>query len=403
MGEVVKEVLPNGVTLLIKPTEGPGIVGFNLFIRGGITDEELPGVTNLTTYLLLKGSKNFSKEEISAAFEDFGGFISASTADEYGQIEFLTKAEGLKKGLAVLRDILLNPLFPQEDLEREKKNVLTAIRSKMENPFKFAYLELKKLTFEGTPYSRDPLGDEESVKRVTVEAVRERWKNLLKGQRFVVSLVGDVGDIRETLKLLKETFKDIPTGEFNYPLFERKIETSQLKEIKREGSQATILCAFNAPHCRSEYYPAGKLFNAVLGDGFTSLLFRELREKRGYAYATTSFYPTRVNMPRLFTYIGTAPQKAQRALEDMLKVTQEYPFGEKDVEIAKRKLIGDWLMDHQTRLRQSWYLGWFETIGLGFEMDFKFTDLIRGTSYREVLEVREKFVDSLHHCAVVKP
>jgi hypothetical protein len=87
----------------------------------------------------------------------------------------------------------------------------------------------------------------------------------------------------------------------------------------------------------------------------------------------------------------------------MLKVTQEYPFGEKDVEIAKRKLIGDWLMDHQTRLRQSWYLGWFETIGLGFEMDSKFTDLIRGTSYREVLEVREKFVDHLHHCVAVKP
>jgi predicted Zn-dependent peptidase len=133
MGEVVKEILPNGVTLLIKPTEGAGIVGFNLFIRGGITDEELPGVTNLTTYLLIKGSKNFSKEEISAAFEDFGGFISTSTADEYSQIEFLTKVEGLKKGLTVLRDILLNPLFPQGDLEREKKNVITAIRSKMEN------------------------------------------------------------------------------------------------------------------------------------------------------------------------------------------------------------------------------------------------------------------------------
>jgi predicted Zn-dependent peptidase len=140
-----------------------------------------------------------------------------------------------------------------------------------------------------------------------------------------------------------------------------------------------------------------------LGDGFTSLLFRELREKRGYAYATTSFYPTRVNMPRLFTYIGTSPQKAQKALEDMLQVTQEYPFGENDVEIAKRKLIGDWLMDHQTRLRQSWYLGWFETIGLGFEMDSKFTNLIKGVSYREVLEVREKFVDHLHQCVVVKP
>ncbi|RTZ58137.1 MAG: insulinase family protein [Gammaproteobacteria bacterium] len=403
MGEVLKEVLPNGVTLLVKPTEGAGIVALNVFIRGGITDEDLPGVTNLTTYLLIKGSKNFSKEEISSAFEDFGGSIATSTADEYGEIEILTKVEGLEKGLTVLRDILLNPLFPEEDLEREKKNVLTAIKSKKENPFKFAYSELKKLTFEGTPYERDTLGDEESVKKITASEVKKRWNQLLKGRRFVVSLVGDLENPKETLKLLKETFGEIPEGDFKYPNYEREIKNSQLKVLEREGSQATVLCAFNAPHCKSEYYPAGKVFNAVLGDGFTSLLFRELREKRGYAYATTSFYPTKVNMPRLFAYIGTSPQKAEKALEDLLKVTQEFPFTEEDVEIAKRKIIGDWLIDHQTRLRQSWYLGWFETLGLGFEKDFKFTQLIKDVTFKEVLEIREKFIDHQHQCVLVRP
>ena len=403
MGEVVKEVLPNGVTLLVKPTEGAGIVALNLFIRGGITDEEVAGVTNLTTYLLIKGSKNFSKEEISEAFEDFGGSITTSTADEYGEIEILTKVEGLKKGLTVLKDILFNPLFTEEDLEREKKNVLTAIKSKRENPFKFAYSELKKLTFEGTPYERDPLGEEDSVKKITTSEVKKRWNQLLKGGRFVVSLVGDIETPKETLKLLKETFGEIPEGVFKYPTFEKEIKNSQLKELKREGSQATVICAFNAPPCQSEYYPAGKVFNAVLGDGFTSILFRELREKRGYAYATTSFYPTKVNMPRFFAYIGTSPQKVEKALRDIIKVTQEYPFTEEDVEIAKRKFIGDWLLDHQTRLRQSWYLGWFETLGLGFEKDFKFTQLIKDVTFKEVLEIREKFIDNLHQCVLVKP
>ena len=400
---VIKETLPNGLTIVLKPTKGLGIVALQTFIRGGILDETKPGETNLTLYLLLKGSKHFTKEEISGIFEDYGGGIGVSTADEYSSIEVLTKVEGLKRGLEVLRDILLNPTFPEEDLKREKKNVITAIRSKKENPFRFAYSELKKLTFAGTPYERDTLGDEESVSSITREDLIKRWNELFKGERFVVSLVGDIEKPEETLKVLRETFSEIPKGEFQYPHYSKSVDKNELKTLKREGSQATILCAFNAPKYNSGEYFAAKVFNAVLGEGFTSLLFRELREKRGYAYATTSFYPTKINMPRLFTYIGTAPQKAQNALKDMLAVATEYPFTEEDVEIAKRKLIGDWLMDHQTRARQAWYLGWFETIGLGYQTDFVYTEKLKEVSFEAVKQIREKYIKGFHHCVLVSP
>jgi zinc protease len=403
MAEVIKETLPNGVTILIKPTKGWGIIALHTFFRGGIVDETAPGTTFLTNLLLVKGSKNFTKEQIAETFEDYGGGIGTSTGDEYSEIEVLTKVEGLKKGLDVLRDILLNPTFPEEDLEREKKNVITAIRSKKEHPFRFAYSELKKLTFAGTPYERDTLGDEESVEKITRKDIQNRWNELLKGGRIVVSLVGDIEDTKKTLQMLRETFKDIPSGEFEYPKYTKRVDKNELKTLKREGSQATVICAFNAPEYKSEDYFAGKVFNAVLGEGFTSLLFRELREKRGYAYATTSFYPTRVNMPRIFTYIGTSPEKAQNALKDMLEVTTSYPFGEEDVQIAKRKIIGDWLMDHQTRSRQAWYLGWFETIGLGCETDKIFVQKIKDVPLEEVKKIREKYIDSFHHCVLVSP
>ena len=400
---VLKETLPNGLTIILKPTKGFGIVALQTFIRGGILDENKAGETNLTLYLLLKGSKHFTKEEISGTFEDYGGGIGVSTADEFSSVEVLTKVEGLKRGLEVLKDILLNPTFPEEDLEREKKNVITAIRSKKENPFRFAYSELKKLTYAGTPYERDTLGDEESVKSIVREDLINRWAKLLKGGRFVVSVVGDLERPEETLKLLKETFSEIPKGHFQYPHYSKVIDKNELKRLKREGSQSTILCAFNAPSYKSSDYFAAKVFNAVLGEGFTSLLFRELREKKGYAYATTSFYPTKLNMPRLFTYIGTAPEKAEKALKDMLEVVTEYPFGEEDVEIAKRKLIGDWLMDHQTRARQAWYLGWFETVGLGYQTDFQYTEKLKAVTYEAARRVREKYLKGFHHCVWVSP
>ena len=401
--EVIKETLPNGVTLLIKPTEGLGIVSVATFIRGGILDEPLNGLTRLTIYMLLKGSKHYKKEQISATFEDFGGGIATVTHTEFSVIEFSTKVEGLKKGLAVLRDMLENPLFPEQDLEREKKNTITAIKSKKEKPFQYAYSELKKITYGGTPYANDVLGEEESVSKIRREDLVKRWEQLKEGGRFVVSLVGDINDTKETLKWLEETFEWLPKKGFSYPNYDKKVVKNELKILQREGSQATILCAFNAPNYKGEDYYAGKVFNAVLGDGFTSLLFRELREKRGYAYATTSFYPTSVNMPRLFTYIGTSPEKSQNALEDMLKVTESFPFKEEDVEVAKRKIVGEWLMDHQTRARQAWYLGWFETVGLGYETDKFYTERIKAVSFDEVIKIREQYIDHLHHCVMVRP
>ncbi|NPB05458.1 MAG: insulinase family protein [Aquificae bacterium] len=402
--KVLKEVLPNGVTILLKPTEGMGIAAGSVFIRGGILDETLPGSTHLTTYLLLKGSRRFDKDRISEVFEDYGGGIGASTADEYSIVEFATKVEGLKEGLEVLGSVLLEPLFPEEDVEREKKNALAAIRSRREHPFRFAYLELKKLTYRGTPYERDTLGDEESVLKFDRRWAQRRWEELLKGGRIVVSLVGDFEKPTEVLGLLRETFSAVPGGEFRYPEYRKEVERDELKTVKREGSQATILCAFNFPHYRSEEYWAGKVLNAVLGDGFTSLLFRELREKKGYAYATTSFYPTKVGSPRLFAYAGTSPEKAADAYRDMLSVIKEMPFGREEVEVAKRKIVGDWLMDHQTRARQAWYLGWFETIGMGFETDFEYADKIREVSFEEVLRVRERYLTAgPHHAVVVSP
>ncbi len=400
---VSKRVLKNGVTLLVKKTEGMGIVAASLFIRGGILDEEIPGSTNLATYLTIKGTKDLTKEEIAETFEDYGGGIGTTTADEYSLIEFTTKVEGLEKALRVLKEMLLSPLFPEEDLGREKKNVITAIRSKRENPFRFAYSELKKLTFGGTPYERDTLGDEESVSKITCEVLLKRWNQLVKGERLVFSLVGDIKDEEETLKVLEETFSEIPEGRFEYPKYNKPIEKTEVKGVKREGSQATIICAFNFPDYKSSEYYAAKVLNAVLGDGFTSLLFRELREKKGYAYATTSFYPTKVNLPRLFTYIGTSPEKREDALRDMLEVVQKLPFDERDVEVAKRKIVGDWLMDHQTRARQAWYLGWFETVGLGYETDAYYTERIKAVSPEEVKEVREKYLRGAHHCVVVSP
>ncbi len=401
-GPVVEKKLSNGVKLIAKETEGKGIVSAVVFFRGGLNAEKIPGETHLLFTLLLKGSENYpSSYEISMPFEKYGGYIYSSSGNDFSEIGFSTKVEGLKEALSVIRDILSRPLLREEDINREKKNTVVAIRSKRERGMEFAMEHLRKLTYRGTPYENSPLGTEDSVVKISRDDLLRRLSHLVRGGNIVVAFAGDMR-VQEMIALLEETFSDIPDGSIDVKPVNAPITDTKVVRVKREGTQATILCTFNAPFYRSEDYFTFKVLASALGDGMTSKLFQELREKRGYAYATYAFYPTRLSAPRLFAYIGTSPSKKEDALRDMIRIVKNPSLEEKDIEIAKNKIVGDFLLDHQTRLRQAWYLGFYEVMGLGWRMDEEFPRRIRDVSLGQVNEALKRYIDE-YHCVVVEP
>lgn len=398
---MVEKTLNNGVRIILKETKGEGILGGYIFIKSGTHEEWKRGLTNLTSIMLLRGTKKFDSFQIASAFEDYGGSISADTTDDYVQIGFATKTEGLDKALEVLESMLLEPTFPEEQLEREKKNVISAIRSKREKGFELAMENLRRLTFKGTPYEVSPLGTEEDVSKIEKDDLVKRWNQILKGKNVVFVLVGDF-NAEEVLPKVEKVLSKIPPGEFTFKEENTSVEESKVVYVSRQGAQATILCAWNGPKLDDGNWFSFKVLDAVLGTGMTSKLFQFLREQKGYAYATYSMFPTRLFSPRLFTYVGTSPDKAEDALKDMLEVVRNSTIKEEDVELAKSKIIGGFLLSHQTRLSQAWYLGFYEVMGLGWKMDEEYPKLIQKVSLKDVLSARDRFIKE-HHCVVVKP
>ena len=399
---VTEKVLSNGVKILIKETEGKGIVSGVIFIKGGRHGEEIPGVTHLLFTLLLKGTKNYpTSYDVSFSFEKYGGYIYTSSGDDFSEIGFSTKKEGFPEALEVIRDLITNPLLREKDIEREKKNTVIAIRSRKERGMELAFDHLRKLTYRGTPYEVHAMGTEESIMKILRGDLMKRFRDIMKGGNVVVSIAGDV-DAMEVIPSLEKTFGELPQGENKGRTRGRRIKKSEVKRVKREGTQATILCAFNAPPRKSRDYFAFKVLTSSLGDGMTSKLFRELREEKGYAYATYAFYPTRLISPRLFAYVGTSPEKKEDALRDLLKVVKSAKITSEDLKLAKNKIVGDFLLDHQTRIRQAWYLGFYEVMGFGWKMDEKYTARIRAVKLSDLKRAVKKYINH-HHCIVVEP
>jgi len=399
--DIEVETLDNGVTIISKSTKGKGIVAGTIFIRGGLHGENKKGVTNITLSLLLRGSKNYTSYDIASTFEDYGGFIYTSSGDDFSEIGFATKTEGIDEAVRVIKDILQHPLFKEEDIETEKRNVIASIRSKKERAMSFAMEHLRKITYRGTPYETTPLGSEEDVSSITREDILERWSQILKGGNIVVSLVGDM-PADEMIERFRKAFEWIDEGSIEIADVGEPINKTEIVNVKREGTQATILCAFNAPDKNSQDYFAFKVFNSLLGSGMTSRLHKELREKKGYAYATYSFYPTRYISPRMFAYVGTSPEKKDDALKDMIEVIKEGKVKEEEIDIAINKIVGDFLLDHQTRSRQSWYLGFYEVMGMGWKMDKDYPERIKKVERKDIERVIERYINN-YQCVVVSP
>ncbi len=404
---VIKNILSNGVTVLFKETKGEGIIAGTIFIKGGSFEdpEGKKGLTNLTFRMLIKGTKNYSSYEINKVFEDSGGYISTSVGEEFSTIDFAMRTDDLKESLKILEDIIFNPIFPEDKLKIEKSNVIAQIKAKKEEGFSYGFDELRKQIYKGTPYQHSPLGEIKDIQRITKNDLERRWNELLNGSRWVVSFVGDIS-YSMVEPDIKSIFEKIDRKEnYQFPIYSYYITGERCKILKREGAQTTILVAYNAPQATDRYYFSMKVLNGIAGSGFTSRLFQELREKKGLAYAVGSFFPTRINMGRLIAYIGTAPEKTEESLKGIRDVLNSLgeSISDEELKTAKEKIIGNFLLEHQTRAKQSWYLGWFETIGLGYEMDQRYPDYINKVTKTDILETWKRYIPEGNICVIVRP
>ncbi|MCS7084056.1 MAG: insulinase family protein [Aquificaceae bacterium] len=391
----------NGAKLIIKRTAGPGLVAGTLLIPGGTNGEKNPGETYLLSQLLLKGTAKYSAEEISSTFEDFGGSISISTHEDFIELTFETRTQGLSRALDVIKSMLKEPLLKEDDLVREKKNALEAIASRAESPQTFAMDKLRAFTFRRTSYEYPPIGTPEGISSTTVDRLKQRLSEALNVKGSILAIVGDFepSDFKDRLL---EVLDALNVSQGNISTSELIMTESKQIRLSREGSQSTVVCMFMAPSPKDrDYYPF-LVFDSALGSGMSSLLFQELREKRGYAYAVYSFVRSFARASRLLTYIGTSPQNGEKVMSEMIELVKSHSFKEEQVELAKRRLIGLHLLRRQTRRQQSSALAWNEALGAGWRSEEEFQNLISSVDTNAVNSVKEKYT-KYYHCILVGP
>jgi predicted Zn-dependent peptidase len=307
-----------------------------LMFAGGsrLEDDRLAGVSHFIEHLYFKGTtKRPTSKEIADAIEGVGGFINASTDKELTAYWARVPAEHMNLGLDVLFDIIANSKLDPADVERERMVILEELRMYQDQPQDYVQNLFEELIWPGHPLGRDIAGTEESVSRLDREDILEyadaryRLPNLVIGVAGSIDETATLAEVTRNLAL-RPGMNGSPQGEPPPPL-----DSPRVLVRRRETEQAHICLGARALSYLDPDRYALDLLNTVLGEGMSSRLFLNIRERLGIAYDVHSFTQKHRDTGYLGVYIGVDPKKAVDAVNAVMAELRS--LSESDVSAAE--------------------------------------------------------------------
>jgi predicted Zn-dependent peptidase len=399
-----RTVLDNGIVLLVAENPTADIIAARMFIRAGSRWDppEQAGLSHLVSAVLSKGTEKLSSLEIAEQVESLGASLSTDATTDYFLISLKSVSADFPEMLELAADVLRSPSFPAAELELERRLTLQAIRSQQEQPFTIAFDQLRHMMYGEHPYALSGLGTEKTVAQLSQTDLQNYHRTYFRPDNLVISLSGRINP-SAAIALVNQVLGDWQAPPTPLPtLATLAVQTTPLRQaVAQDTQQSIVMLGYLAPPVRDgasstvRDYSVLKLINTYLGNGLSSRLFVELREKRGLAYEVSAFYTTRLDPAQFVAYMGTAPENTAIALEglqteiDRLRVT---PLTGEELQAAKNKLLGQYALGKQTNAQIAQTFGWYETLGIGIDFDTLFQKQVAETTADAVQEVAQKYL-----------
>ena len=338
--------LGNGLKVIAIENPAADIVSARIFLPVGQGHEtpENAGIFSLLTSLLTRGTAHRSSLDIAEAVEYVGASLGADSASDYSLVSIKTVSADFENIFTLATEILREPSFPQNEIELERKLTIQGLRSMQEQPFSVAYKCFREGMYGNHPYGFSSMGTEETIMAIQRDDLLEAHSQHFRPDNMVVVIVGRINP-EKAIALVDnllgnwETPKHPATAPRLPPVDSHayRIVTPQ------ETNQAFVIIGYLAASVKHPDFAALKLLSTHLGNGLSSRLFVELREKQGLAYDVSAFYPTRLGPSQFVSYIGTAPENTSVALDGLqseLRRLCEVPLTAHELQVAKNKMLG---------------------------------------------------------------
>jgi len=390
--------LPNGLgVVLVQDGRFPLVTARLNFQAGTKFDpKDLPGLAEAVAALLTEGTKTRTARQLSEEIDALGGSLSGRTGPDALTVSGSALAENLTRLLELMADVSMNATFPRDEVDLYKQNRIQNLQQQRSQPSFLASQKFSEVVFGGSPYAHIA-PTEEAVGKLDLKVLAGFRDTHLVPNQATLILVGKLPAREELMKMLVQQFgswqqKPIPAAPQTEPPAPRR----QIVLVDRPGSvQADIHVGRLAPiRTGPEYFPL-MVGNTILGGGGNSRMFKNIREKEGFAYDAHSTYNTQRDAAVFEAVTEVRNEVVEPALKAVLAELDQMasePVAASELSNIKNYVSGLYLLRLETQEGVATQLNNMNTLGLPKDYLETYTTRVRSVEPDQVLAVAKKYM-----------
>ncbi len=362
--------LPNGMIILTEEMPHVRSVAMGAWIRAGSRHEASPlnGISHFVEHMVFKGTTTRSAQQIAREVDAIGGNLDAFTGKETVCFNIKVLDEHVPKALDVLSDLVLNPVFAEEEVVRERGVILEEIKMDEDNPDYLVHEIFTQHFWQGHALGKPILGTAKTVSGFDRAKLLDYYGQRFRGGNLVFSAAGHLQH-DDFVDQVTRRFAALPPGESLTVEAPPRTAADIILRSKKSLEQVQLCLGVPARPLADESRYVSLMLNTVLGGGMSSRLFQTVREEHGLAYSIYSDLSPYRDTGSLCVFAGTSADKALKLIElvmQQLKRLKDEPIEAEELRRAKDQLKGNLLLSLESSgsrmsnlARQQMYFNYF--------------------------------------------
>jgi len=398
----VREILPNGLTLIIQDHRASDIVAVYLFIKVGLRydrPDEL-GYSHFMEHMLFKGTDTWGPGYFDRAVEGVGGRSNAFTSFDYTTFQIVVPSEALDTAVGLLRDQAFRSVFDEKEIERERQVIFEEARIVQDTPKDAIVRQLYHLVFDDNPYGRPLLGTRATLNSANHERLLRYYKHFYTPENMELVVVGPV-ETKAVRALVDRTFGRVPShGLLPTPAPVPAPLTAPVREmVERPEQQAQLAIGWQAPQSSDPAGDALDLVATILAGSESSRLTRKLRDDERLVRNITMNYAALVGggivSLRAAAEAKDLPLLERRIFEEIDRIKESGPT-EEERQQALIKFDADHAFDTETSEGLAKAYGTAETTWT-LDAEIHYVDRLRRITLEQIRDAARRYLSATHY------
>jgi len=403
--QVERVVLPNGLTLVLKPDRSAALASVQVWVKTGSQHEDAylgAGLSHYLEHMLFKGTTRRAGREISATVQAHGGNINAYTTFDRTVYYIDLPSEHTAVAIDLLADAVLHSTLPADETTKEKEVILREIAMTKDDPENRLWDSLFATAFREHPYRQPIIGHKDVFSAVTREDLLSFYKTYYRPDTTTLVIVGDV-NAQQAVSQIKAAFGDWKNPAGPKPVVvipdvpaPAKAPATQVIAIP-DTPQTSILFGYNGglKQNNPDYY-AAQIMNFIVGGSvFGSRLGKIIRDDNGLAYSVSSGIQAQHGSGPYQFFVGTNPKNATRALNllrQTLSQIKQYGVTPDEIEQAKLYITGSYPIRLETNAGVASVLLMAQDNDLGLDFPYRRNALYNAVTPAQVKVAIQKYL-----------